>query len=81
MDTLQVQKDTTEGTELIRSNLEFIKDISQKQTKPIAIPGTHIMKMTITAPFRLIGEYDALRFIFDYYKLKIYNSELDDPEF
>ncbi|MCW3093795.1 MAG: hypothetical protein JWP81_4864 [Ferruginibacter sp.] len=30
---------------------------------------------------RLIGEYDALRFIFDYYKLKIYNSELDDPNF
>jgi hypothetical protein len=29
----------------------------------------------------LIGEYDALRFIFDYYKLKIYNSELDDPDF
>ena len=30
---------------------------------------------------RLIGEYDALRFIFDYYKLKIYNSELEDPNF
>ncbi|MCK7525839.1 MAG: hypothetical protein MZV64_53645 [Ignavibacteriales bacterium] len=29
----------------------------------------------------MIGEYDALRFIFDYYKLKIYNSELDDPDF
>jgi len=29
----------------------------------------------------LIGEYDALRFIFDYYKLNIYNSELDDPNF
>jgi tetratricopeptide (TPR) repeat protein len=29
----------------------------------------------------LIGAYDALRFIFDYYKLKIYNSELDDPDF
>ena len=26
MDTLKVQKDTTEGTELIRSNLTFIKD-------------------------------------------------------
>jgi hypothetical protein len=29
----------------------------------------------------MIGEYDALRFIFDYYKLKIYNSELGDPDF
>jgi len=30
---------------------------------------------------RLIGEYDALRFIFDFYKLKIYDSELRDPNF
>ena len=30
---------------------------------------------------RLIGEHIAFRFIFDYYKLKIYNSELDDPNF
>ncbi|MCW3094366.1 MAG: hypothetical protein JWP81_5435 [Ferruginibacter sp.] len=30
---------------------------------------------------RLIGEHDAFRFIFDYYKLKIYNSELDKPNF
>jgi hypothetical protein len=29
----------------------------------------------------LIGEYDALRFIFDYYKLNIYNSELEDANF
>ncbi|MCW3093794.1 MAG: hypothetical protein JWP81_4863 [Ferruginibacter sp.] len=32
MDTLQVQKDTTEGTELLRSNLEFIKDIFKTKT-------------------------------------------------
>jgi hypothetical protein len=29
----------------------------------------------------LIGEYDAFRFIVDYYKLKIYTSELDAPNF
>ena len=32
MDTLKVQKDTTESTELIRSNLEFIKDILKNKT-------------------------------------------------
>ena len=30
---------------------------------------------------RLIGEYDALRFIFDFYKLKIYDNELSNPYF
>ena len=51
MDTLQVQKDTSEGTELIRSNLEFIKDISKNKTNQTnCVSGTHIMKMTITAP-------------------------------
>ena len=29
----------------------------------------------------MIGEYDALRFIFDFYKLKIYDSELKNPDF
>ncbi|MFZ1800209.1 MAG: alpha/beta hydrolase-fold protein, partial [Chitinophagaceae bacterium] len=32
MDTLNVQQDTTEGTELIRSNLAFIKEISKNKT-------------------------------------------------
>ena len=32
MDTLKVQKDITESTELIRSNLEFIKDVFKNKT-------------------------------------------------
>lgn len=80
MDTLQVQKDTTEGTELIRSNLEFIKDISKN--KPNQLRFRHAFyENDDHSSVRLIGEYDALRFIFDYYKLKIYNSDLDDPDF
>ena len=35
MDTLKVQKDTTENTELIRSNLEFIKDILRNKTNQL----------------------------------------------
>lgn len=35
MDTLQVQKDTNEGTELIRSNLELIKSINKNKTNQL----------------------------------------------
>jgi hypothetical protein len=80
MDTLAVQKDTTEGTELIRSNLEFIRYVSNNKTNQLRFK--HVFyENDDHSSVRLIGEYDALRFIFDYYKLKIYNSELEDPNF
>jgi len=80
MDTLSVQKDTTESTELIRSNLEFIKDIFKNKTNQLRFQHKYYENDDHSS-VRLIGEYDALRFIFDYYKLKIYNSELNDPSF
>ena len=80
MDTLQVQKDTTEGTELIRSNLEFIKDISKNKKNQLRFQHK-FYENDDHSSVRFIGEYDALRFIFDYYKLKIYNSELENPNF
>lgn len=80
MDTLTVQKDTTEGTELIRSNLVFIKDIAKNKTNQLRFQ-YKFYENDDHSSVRLIGAYDALRFIFDYYKLKIYNSELDDPDF
>jgi uncharacterized protein len=80
MDTLQVQKDTTEGTELIRSNLEFIAAIFKNKTNQLRFKHS-FYENDDHSSVRLIGEYDALRFIFDYYKLKIYNSQLEDPGF
>jgi hypothetical protein len=80
MDTLTVQKDTTEGTELIRSNLEFTKDIFKNKSNQLRFQHKYYENDDHSS-VSLIGEYDALRFIFDYYKLKIYNSELDDPDF
>lgn len=80
MDTLSVQKDTTEGTELIRSNLEFIKDIFKNKTNQLRFQHKYYENDDHSS-VRMIGEYDALRFIFDYYKLKIYNSQLDNPRF
>ena len=80
MDTLTVQKDTTEGTELIRSNLEFIKDVFKNKSNQLRFQHKYY-ENDDHGSVRLIGEYDALRFIFNYYKLKIYNSELNDPDF
>ena len=80
MDTLEVQKDTTVGTELIRSNLEFIKHIFKNKTNQLRFQHKYYENDDHSS-VRLIGAYDALRFIFDYYKLKIYNSELDNPNF
>ena len=80
MDTLKVQKDTTESTELIRSNLEFIRYVSNNKKNQLRFKHKYYEDDNHSS-VRLIGEYDALRFIFDYYKLNIYNSELDDPNF
>jgi len=80
MDILTVQKDNTEGTELIRSNLKFIKDVFKNKTNQLRFQHKYYENDDHSS-VRLIGEYDALRFIFDYYKLKIYNSELNDPNF
>lgn len=80
MDTLKVQKDTTESTELIRSNLEFIKHIFKNKANQLRFQHK-FYENDDHSSVRLIGEYDALRFIFDYYKLKIYDSELENPNF
>jgi uncharacterized protein len=80
MDTLAVQKDTTEGTELIRSNLEFIKYTTNNRANQLRFRHKYYENDDHSS-VRLIGEYDALRFIFENYKLKIYNSYLQDPDF
>lgn len=80
VDTLSVQKDTTGSTELIRSNLAFISEISKNKRNQLRLK--HKFYENDNHPsVRLAGEYDALRFIFDFYRLKIYDSELEDPEF
>jgi tetratricopeptide (TPR) repeat protein len=80
MDTLSVQKDTNSFTALIRSNLEFIKTLNNNKINQLRY-SYKFYKDDDHPSVRLIGEYDALRFIFDFYKLKIYDSELRDPNF
>jgi len=80
VDTLSVQKDTSGTTALLRSNLAFIKDLSK--TKKNQLRFKYKFYENDNHPsVRLIGEYDALRFIFEFYKLKIYDSELKNPDF
>jgi len=80
MDTLSVQKDTNSFTDLIRSNLEFIKLLNNNKKNQLRY-SYKFYEDDDHPSVRLIGEYDALRFIFDFYKLKIYDSELRDPNF
>lgn len=79
-DTLSVQKNTNESTRLIRNNLEFIKDLSKNKNNQLRFKHKYYNDDDHPS-VRLIGEYDALRFIFDFYKLKIYDSELKNPDF
>ena len=80
VDTLSVQKDTSGATGLIRSNLEFIKDLSKNKKNQLRFK-SKFYEDDNHPSVRLIGEYDALRFIFDFYNLKIYDSELANPNF
>jgi predicted alpha/beta superfamily hydrolase len=80
VDTLSVQKDTSGATALIRSNLELIKDLSKNKKNQLHFKYKYYEDDNHPS-VRLIGEYAALRFIFDFYKLKIYESELSNPDF
>lgn len=80
MDTLSVQKDTSGTTALIRSNLTFIKDLAKNKKNQLRFK-YNFYENDDHPSVRLIGEYDALRFIFEFYKLKIYDSELANPNF
>ncbi len=80
IDTVLVQKDTSNDTNLIRSNLKFIKEISKNKKNHLQFKHKYYGDDNHSS-VRLIAEYDALRFIFDYYKLNIYNSEIDNPNF
>ncbi|MCL9806761.1 hypothetical protein NAT51_14600 [Flavobacterium amniphilum] len=80
VDTLSVQKETSGATRLLRSNLEFVKNLSKNRKNQLRFKHVFYENDDHNS-VRLIGEYDALRFIFYFYKLKIYDSELDNPAF
>ena len=79
-DTLSVQKDTSAATFLLRSNLKFIKELAKNTGNGLRFK-YKFYEDDNHSSVRLIGEYDALRFIYGFYKLKIYESELKNPNF
>ena len=70
MDITKVQKDTTMETEHIRSILELQMALESNKQNGLKYRGKYYAEDTHgSAP--LITEYDALRFIFNYYPMKI----------
>jgi len=78
-DTLSVQKDTSPSTDLLRSNLKFVHALAKNKGNGLGFK-YKFYENDDHPSVRLIGEYDALRFIYDFYKLKIYDSELKNPK-
>lgn len=77
VDTSAVQKDTTENTELIRYNLELIRRIKNNQQNKLNFNHKYYADDN-HGSVSFIAEYDAIRFIFDYYKFDLYARYLDD---
>jgi predicted alpha/beta superfamily hydrolase len=67
MDTTAVQKDSGEETELIRYNLDLIHYLNQHPLKKLRFNYAYYEKEN-HATVSFISAYDALRFIFSYYK-------------
>lgn len=76
----QVRKDKSSDTELIRANLELIDDFAKHKGTALRL-GQQYYPDDSHSSLTLQAEYDALRFIFDNYRLKFYRSQVDNPGF
>lgn len=77
VDTSAVQQDTTENTELIRYNLELIKSINNNRQNRLNFAHKYYADDNHNS-LSFIAGYDALRFIFHFYKFDLYPSFLED---
>ena len=79
LDTLEVMKDTTYSTMHIRSLFEFKNLMSEKYKNNLRYNIRYYPSDDhISVP--LIAEYDAIRFIFDFYKFKFHQQDRDNPD-
>lgn len=79
VDTLSVQRDTSENTELIRYNLQLIKEINHNKKNQLVFKHQYYPEDSHSSvPF--VAAYDALRFIFNYYNFNVYKSYLDNDK-
>jgi predicted alpha/beta superfamily hydrolase len=80
VDTLSVQKDTSGNTSLLRANLRLIKELQKAKLNQLSFR-YKFYEDDNHSSVRFIGEYDALRYLFDFYRLKVYDSEMSNPSF
>jgi hypothetical protein len=79
MDTLSVQKDTTRQTAHIRSVLDLNSFFNNDTQKQLSFKGKYFEDEDHYSA-ALITEYNALRYIFDFYQLKLENQDYLNPE-
>ena len=79
MDTIEVKKDTTNTTKHIRAILELNSLLKKDTLNNLSIKGKYYQEEN-HGSVPLIAEYDALRYIFDFYQIKINREDLMNPE-
>ena len=79
MDTLNVKKDKSINSLPIRSNLELKYFLESNQNKELSFKANYYENDT-HGSVPLIAEYDALRYIFNFYELKLEVDEYIDPK-
>jgi predicted alpha/beta superfamily hydrolase len=80
MDISNVQKDTTNQTQHIRAILELNTFLNKDTQKRLSYKGKYY-ENDDHGSVPLITEYDAFRFIFDFYKFKTSPEEFLNPEY
>lgn len=78
MDTLRVKKDTTMSTRHIRSILELNDCLSMDKKSGLSFKSKYYHDDD-HGSVPLISEYDALHFIFDFYRLKLTEDDYNKP--
>jgi len=79
MDIKKVQKDTSSQTEHIRSILELNTFLNKETQKELSYKGKYY-ENDDHGSVPLITEYDAFRFIFDFYRLKLEHQDFMDTK-
>ncbi|MFP3675084.1 hypothetical protein SB724_19920, partial [Bacillus sp. SIMBA_031] len=69
MDTLTALKDTTQYTALYRSVTQFVNDLKKTDKNELRWTSKFYPKET-HGTVQLNGQYDALKFLFDYYQFR-----------
>ncbi|WP_405246394.1 alpha/beta hydrolase-fold protein [Cellulophaga sp. Asnod2-G02] len=79
MDTIKVKNDTTKTTKHIRAILTLNSLLAKDTLNNLSFKSNYYQEED-HGSVPIIAEYDALKYIFDFYKLKLRTEFLKDPE-